>query len=83
MIDWLKRCAHDQNSLGLNSTRAILLRLWKRHFLALSPAWWSWQAVLNFSDISKKIKNQNNKFQPHNNILASPEPSPGNCLLYI
>ena len=41
---------------GLWSTRsrfktypAILLRPWDSHFMELSPAWWSWQAVQNFS----------------------------------
>ena len=27
--------------------------------MALSSAWWSWQAILNFSHISIKLKNQN------------------------
>ena len=46
---------------------------WERHGTALSPAWWSWQAALNYSHISVKLKNQNNKFQANGNILASPE----------
>ena len=66
MVEWLKRCAYDQHSLGSKPTRGILLCSWKRHFTALSPAWWSWQAVLNYSRISIKL-------QADNNILASPE----------
>ena len=34
----------------------------KRYFMALSPAWWSWQAVLNFSHISIKLKKNNKNF---------------------
>ena len=41
--------------------------------LVHSPAWWSWQAVLNFSHISLK-------FQLDSNILASPEAARGNRL---
>ena len=53
-------------------TRPILLCPWERHFKALSPAWWSWQTVLNFSHISIK-------FQADSNILTSPEANWGNC----
>ena len=49
---------------------------WERHFTALSPAWWSWQAVLNFSQISIKL-------QADSNILASPKAGRGNCLPYV
>ena len=42
---------------------------WERHFTAYSPAWWSWQAVLNYSHIFIKL-------QADSNILASPEASP-------
>ena len=49
---------------------------WERHFTALSPAWWSLQAVLNFIHISIK-------FQADSNILASPEAGRGNCLPYV
>ena len=45
VVKWLKRRAHDQHGLSSKPTRAILLRLRKRHFAALFPAWWSWQAV--------------------------------------
>ena len=38
--------------------------------MALSPTWWSWQAVLNYSHISIK-------FQADSNILASPEAGGG------
>ena len=41
--------------------------------MALSPVWWSWQAVLNYSHISIK-------FQADSNILVSPEAGRGNCL---
>ena len=46
----------------------------------LSFASWFWQAVLNFSHISIKLKNKNKKFQADSNILASPEAGRGNCL---
>ena len=64
MVEWLKRRTYDQHDLGSKPTNAILLRLWERHFTALSPAWWSWQAVLNYSHISIKL-------QADSNILAS------------
>ena len=57
-------------------TCAILLCLWERHFTALSPAWWSWQAILNYSNISTKLL-------ADSNILASPEAGRGNCLPYV
>ena len=72
----LKKCfamARDQHGLGSIPTRAILLYPWKRHFTAHSPAWWSWQAVLNYSNVSIKL-------QAYSNILASPEAGRGNCL---
>ena len=47
----------------------------KRHFTAYCPAWWSWQAVLNYSHISIKL-------QADRNILASPEAGQSNCLPY-
>ena len=52
--------------MGSKLTRAILLCSWERHFTALSSAWWSWQAVLNFNHISIKL-------QADSNILVSPE----------
>ena len=45
--EWLKRRDCDEHGLGSKPTRAILLCPWKRHVIALSPALWSWQAVLN------------------------------------
>ena len=75
MVKWLKRRARDQHCLSSKPTRAILLCHWERHFTALSPAWWSWQAVLNYSHISIK-------FQAESNILVSPEAGRGNCLPY-
>ena len=74
MVEWLKRRARDQHGLGSKPTCAILLCPWERYFTALSPAWWSWQAVLNYSYISIKL-------QINSNILASPEAGRGNCLL--
>ena len=71
-VEWLKRRARDQHSLGLKPTRAILLCPWERHFTTISPAWWFWKAVLNFSHISIKV-------QADSNILASPEVGRGNC----
>ena len=76
MVEWLKRRPRDQHSLGSKPTRAILLCPWERHFTALSPAWWSWQAVLNYNHISIEL-------QADSNILASPEAGQGNCLPYV
>ena len=76
VVEWLKRRAHNQHGLGSKYTRAILLCPWERHFKALSPAWWSWQAVLNYSHISIKL-------QADSNILVSPEAGWGNCLPYV
>ena len=59
MGEWLKHCDCDQHSRGSKPIRAILLCPWERHFSTLTPAWWSWQAVLNFSHISIKLKKQN------------------------
>ena len=44
----------------------FLLCSWERHFSLLSLAWSSWQAVLNFNDISIKL-------QADGNILVSLE----------
>ena len=33
-------------------TLCMYIYNWERHLTALPPAWWSWQAVLNFSHIS-------------------------------
>ena len=66
MVEWLKCHAYDQHGPGSKPTCAILLCLWERHFAALSPAWWLWQAILNYSHISIKL-------QADSNILASPE----------
>ena len=73
MVEWLNCCAHNQHNFGSKPTHAILLCPWERHFRALSPAWWSWQAVLNFNHVSIKL-------QADSNILASPEAGQGNCL---
>ena len=76
MVEWLKGQARDQHGLGSKPTHAILLCPWERHFMAHFLAWWSWQAVLNYSHISIKL-------QANSNILASPEAGQGNCLLYV
>ena len=78
VVEWLER--RDCDGLGSKLTSTILLCPWKRHFTAFSSAWWSWQAVLHFSHISIKLKNQNKKFQTYSNILASPEAGQVNCL---
>ena len=75
MVEWLKRRARDQHGLGSKFTLAILLCPWERH-LAFYPAWWSWQAVLNYSHISIKL-------QADSNILTSPEAGRSNCLPYV
>ena len=41
VVEWLKHLTVDQHGLGSKPTCAILLCSWKRHFTALSPAWWS------------------------------------------
>ena len=41
----VKARAYDRHSVGSKPTRTILLCPWERNFTALSPAWWSWQAV--------------------------------------
>ena len=66
----------DQHGLGSKLTHVILLCPWERHFIVLSPAWQSWQAVLNFNHISIT-------FQPDSNIWASLEAGCGNCLPYV
>ena len=76
MVEWLNRWAHDRHGFGSKCTRAILLCPWERHCTAHSPAWWSWQAVLNCSHISIKL-------QADSNILASREAGRGNCLTYV
>ena len=73
MVEWLKHRTNDRQGLGSKPTCTILLGLWERHFTALSSAWWSWQAVLNYSNISTKLLAESN-------ILASPEAGRGNCL---
>ena len=76
MVEWLKRRAYDQLGLGSKPTRTILRCLWERYFTALSLAWLSWQAVLNYSHISINL-------QADSNILASLEAGRGNCLPYV
>ena len=76
MVEWLKCQACNQHSLSSKLTHAILLHPWERHFPALSPAWWSWQAVLNLNHISIKL-------QADSNILAFLEAGRGNCVPYV
>ena len=66
MVEWLKCRTDNQHGLSSKPTCAILLCPWERHFTALSPAWWSWQAVPNYCNISTKLL-------ADSNILASPE----------
>ena len=73
VVEWLKHRTDDQHGRGSKLTCSILLCPWERHFTVLSPAWWSWQAVLNYSNISTKLL-------ADSNILASPEAGRGNCL---
>ena len=75
VVEWLKRRTDDQHGLGSKPTCTIVLS-WERHFTALSPAWWSWQAVINYSNISTKLL-------ADSNILASPEAGRGNYLCYL
>ena len=55
IVIFLEKIACDQHCLGSKPTCVILLCPWERHLMALSPAWWSWQAVLNYSNISIKL----------------------------
>ena len=41
VVGRLKRRNCDQHGHGSKRSRAILLCPWKKHFTALSPAWWS------------------------------------------
>ena len=77
VVEWLERRAYDQSNLGSKPTRAILLRIWERHFTALFSAWWSLQAALNYNHISTM------KLQEDSNIWASQETGWGNCLPYV
>ena len=76
VVEWLKRRAREQHGLGSKPIRAIMLCLWERPFTTYSPAWWFWQAVLNYSHIFIKL-------QADSNILASLETGGGNCLPYV
>ena len=76
MVEWLERRVYDQHGVASKPTCAILLCPCERHFTALSPTWWSWQAVLNYCHFSIKL-------QVDSNILASQEVGRGNCLPYV
>ena len=77
MVEWLKHHAYDQHGFGLKPMHTILLCPWERHFTTFSPAWWSWQAVLNYRHIFIKL-------QADSNILASSEVGcQGNWLPYV
>ena len=76
VLEWLRCHACDQHELGLKPTRAIPLCSWERYFTAHSPAWWSRQAVLNYSHIFINL-------QADSNILAYPKADWGNCLPYV
>ena len=56
VVEWLEHRDCDRHGLGSKPTRAILLCIWERHLTTLSPVCWSWQAVLNFSHTSIKLK---------------------------
>ena len=47
VLEWLKCRAYDQHGFGSKPTHVVLLYSYDRHFTALSPVWWSWQAALN------------------------------------
>ena len=57
VVQWIERRGCDQHGLDSKPSHAFVLCPWERYFMALSPAWWSWQAVINFSHISMKLKN--------------------------
>ena len=58
MVEWLKRRDCGRHGLGSKSILAILLSPWETHFTTFSSAWRSWQAILNYSHISMKLKNK-------------------------
>ena len=64
VVEWLKRRAYDQHGLGSKPTHTFCCVLGK-DTLRLSPAWWSWQAVLNFCDISIKLQADSNTVSWH------------------
>ena len=72
MFEWLKHRTYDQHGLGSKPTGTILLCPWERHFTALSPAWWSWQAVLNYSHISTKLLADSRHLQKQVGVIAYP-----------
>ena len=76
VVEWLKRRAYERHDLGSKPTRAILFCPWGRCFTAHSPAWWSWQAVINYILISFKL-------EADSNFLASPEAGWSNGLPYV
>ena len=76
VFEWLERRDCDRYDLDSKLTRAFLLWPLKKYFIALSPSWRFWQAVLNFSHIFIK-------FEPDSNILASPKAGLGNSLPYV
>ena len=62
VVEWLKCCVYDQHGLSSKPTPTVLFCPWHfplwhdalwyfmpRHFMALSPAWWSLQPVLSYS----------------------------------
>ena len=81
MVDWLKHHAYDQHGLSLKPFNTILLCPWERHFTALSPAWWSWKAVLkSYHFMASHISIE---LQADSNILVSLKAGHDNCLPYV
>ena len=84
---WLsERWGRDQHGLGSKPTLAIFLFFWERHFTALFPVWWSWQADLNYSHIS--IKNFKRTaiswhLQKQVRVIACPTYSPSGAFLQV
>ena len=58
VIKWLIAPWLCSTSSRFKAYLSFLLCPWVRHFMAFSSAWRSWPAVLNFSHISKKLKNK-------------------------
>ena len=56
VVEWLKCRDCDWHDLGSKPTRVIWGHPWERHFTELSPAWWSWQTVVNFNHTRILIK---------------------------
>ena len=70
VVEWLEHRDCHRHGFDLKPTRAILLCPWERHLKAVSRAWWSWQAILNFSHISITLLKPNKKITCRQQFLG-------------